>query len=291
MTEPSNALLIARAERAEQRSYLLLFTPALLLVGLFLGGPLGLLFFQSLREGDVFSLVHYARIFQENIYWRTYSDTLQISFIVTLLSIVFGFPLAYAAAVASRGWSALILALVMLPFWTSVLVRTYAWMVVLQRKGIINTTLIELGIIDAPLSLSHNSTAVLIGMLHVMIPFMVFPLYAALSKIPVELTQAGHSLGGNALYVFRRVILPLAAPGVAAGSVLVFILSLGFYLTPELLGGGKTIMVSSLVQRNVELYLQFGAASAVAMVLLAIVCAIFWAVDRVLPVEKIVGMR
>ncbi|MEX0407394.1 ABC transporter permease [Aquibium sp. LZ166] len=291
MTDSSNAALIARAERAEQGSYLLLFAPALLLVGLFLGGPLGLLFFQSLREGDSFSFVHYARIWQEEIYWRTYADTLQISLLVTVLSIVFGFPLAYAAAVASRGWSTLILALVMLPFWTSVLVRTYAWLVVLQRRGIINTTLIDLGIIEKPLSLSHNFTAVLIGMLHVMIPFMVFPLYAALSKIPTELTQAGHSLGGSTFYVFRRIILPLAAPGVAAGSVLVFILCLGFYLTPELLGGGKTIMVSSLVQRNVELYLQFGAASAVAMVLLAMVCTIFWAVDRALPVEKIVGMR
>lgn len=291
MTDLSNAAGIARAERAEQRGYLLLFAPALVLVALFLGVPLGLLFFQSLREGDAFSLVHYARILDEPIYWRTYYETLKISLIVTVLSIVLGFPLAYAAAVASRGWSTLILALVMLPFWTSVLVRTYAWLVVLQRRGIVNTTLMNLGIIDAPLSLSHNFTAVLIGMLHVMIPFMVFPLYAALSKIPQELTQAGHSLGGNAFYVFRRVVLPLSAPGMMAGSVLVFILCLGFYLTPELLGGGKTIMVSSLVQRNVELYLQFGAASAVAMVLLALVCTIFWAVDRVLPVEKIVGMR
>lgn len=291
MTDSSNAALIARAERAEQRSHLLLFAPALLLVGLFLGVPLGLLFFQSIREGDAFSVVHYARIWQEHIYWRTYADTLQISLLVTVLTIVLGFPLAYAAAVASRGWSTLILALVMLPFWTSVLVRTYAWLVVLQRRGIINTTLMDLGLIEKPLSLSHNFTAVLIGMLHVMIPFMVFPLYAALSKIPTELTQAGHSLGGGNFYVFRRIVLPLAAPGVAAGSVLVFILCLGFYLTPELLGGGKTIMVSSLVQRNVELYLQFGAASAVAMVLLAMVCTIFWAVDRVLPVEKIVGMR
>ncbi|GGE14895.1 putative spermidine/putrescine transport system permease protein [Gemmobacter megaterium] len=291
MTDLSNAAGIARAERAEQRGYLLLFLPALLLVLVFLGAPLGLLFVQSLREGDSFSLIHYARILDEPIYWRTYSETLKISLIVTVLSILLGFPLAYAAAVASRGWSTLILALVMLPFWTSVLVRTYAWLVVLQRRGIINTTLLNLGVIDAPLSLSHNFTAVLIGMLHVMIPFMVFPLYAALSKIPQELTQAGHSLGGGAFYVFRRVVLPLSAPGMMAGSVLVFILCLGFYLTPELLGGGKTIMVSSLVQRNVELYLQFGAASAVAMVLLALVCTIFWAVDRVLPVEKIVGMR
>jgi putative spermidine/putrescine transport system permease protein len=282
---------IAKAERAEQRMYLLLFVPALMLVLLFLGLPLAILAFQSFREGDSFTLMHYARIFQEPIYWRTYYDTLKISVIVTLLSIVLGFPLAYAAAVARRGWSTLILALVMLPFWTSVLVRTYAWLVVLQRRGIINTTLLNLGIIDQPLSLSHNFAAVLIGMLHVMLPFMVFPLYAAISKIPTELLQAGHSLGGSPAYVFRRVLLPLSAPGIIAGSMLVFILSLGFYLTPELLGGGKTIMVSSLVQRNVELYLQFGAASAVAMVLLLTVIVIFWAVDRVLPVEKIVGMR
>ncbi|WP_199259715.1 ABC transporter permease [Paracoccus binzhouensis] len=282
---------ITRAERAEQRGYLLLFLPALLLVGLFLGLPLGLLAFQSLREGDAFSLVHYARIFEEPIYWRTYADTLRVSLWVTLLAIALGFPLAYAAAIASRGWSTLILALVMLPFWTSVLVRTYAWLVVLQRKGIVNSTLIALGIIEQPLSLSHNYTAVLIGMVHVMVPFMVFPLYAAISKIPAELLQAGHSLGGGAFHVFRRVLLPLALPGLFAGSVLVFILCLGFYLTPELLGGGKTIMVSSLVQRNVELYLQFGAASAVAMMLLMIVMLIFWGVDRILPVEKIVGMR
>jgi putative spermidine/putrescine transport system permease protein len=282
---------IAKAERAEQRIYLLLFAPALLLVLLFLGIPLAILAFQSFREGDSFTLMHYARIFQEAIYWRTYYDTLKISVIVTALSIILGFPLAYAAAVAPRRWSALILALVMLPFWTSVLVRTYAWLVVLQRRGIINTTLLNLGIIDQPLSLSHNFVAVLIGMLHVMLPFMVFPLYAAISKIPTELLQAGHSLGGSPTYVFRRVLLPLSAPGIFAGSILVFILCLGFYLTPELLGGGKTIMVSSLVQRNVELYLQFGAASAVAMILLVTVLIIFWAVDRVLPVEKIVGMR
>lgn len=291
MTDVPIETAIARAERREQQGYLLLFLPALLLVVLFLGIPLGLLAFQSLREGDSFAIVHYARILNEQIYWRTYADTLKISAIVTALSILLGYPLAYAASVASRGWSALILALVMLPFWTSVLVRTYAWLVVLQRRGIINTALLNLGVIDTPLSLSHSFTAVMIGMVHVMVPFMVFPLYAALSKIPPELLQAGHSLGGGALHVFRRVLLPLSLPGMFAGSVLVFILSLGFYLTPELLGGGKVIMVSSLVQRNVELYMQFGAASAVAMVLLMLVCTIFWTVDRILPVEKIVGLR
>lgn len=271
--------------------YLLLFAPALLLVLLFLGGPLAVLAYQSIHGPDGLTFVNYLRILQEPVYWKTYFDTFKISVLVTILSIALGYPLAYAAAVARGIWSTVILALVMLPFWTSVLVRTYSWLVILQRKGIVNTTLLALGVIDTPLSLSHSFTAVLIGMLHVMIPFMVFPLYAALSKIPSELLHAGHSLGGGPVYVFRRIILPLSLPGVFAGSVLVFILCLGFYLTPELLGGGKTIMVSSLVQRNVELYLHFGAASAVAMVLLATVLLIFWTVNRVLPVEKIVGMK
>ncbi|WP_137391120.1 ABC transporter permease [Rhodoligotrophos defluvii] len=282
---------IAREERKEQRIYLMLFMPAVMLVVLFLGVPLLILAIQSFQEGGHLTLEHYARIFDEPIYWRTYYDTLEISVAVTVLCILLGFPLAYAAAIAPRGWSTLILALVMLPFWTSVLVRTYAWLVVLQRRGIVNSLLMSAGIIDAPLSLSHNTFAVLIGMVHVMLPFMVFPLYAAISKIPQDLLQAGSSLGGSPWYVFRRVLLPLSLPGMFAGSVLVFILSLGFYLTPELLGGGKTILVSSLVQRNIELYLQFGAASAVAMILLLIVFVIFWLVDRILPVEKIVGMR
>lgn len=282
---------LRRAERNEQLLYLLLFVPALLLVIVFLGIPIGILAVQSVYGPEGFTLANYSRILDEAIYWKTYSDTLETSLIVTILTILMGYPLAYAAAVAPKRWSAIILALVMLPFWTSVLVRTYSWLVILQRRGIVNTTLLELGIVDTPLSLSHSFTAVLIGMLHVMVPFMVFPVYAALSKIPQELLWAGHSLGGGAFYVFRRVIIPLSLPGVFAGSVLVFILCLGFYLTPELLGGGKTIMVSSLVQRNVELYLHFGAASAVAMVLLAIVFLIFWGVDRILPVEKIVGMK
>ncbi len=291
MSDMSIEKALARAETNERILHLLLFLPALLLVLLFLGLPLGVLAFQSIYDDGGFTLVHYRRIFEESIYWQTYADTLKISLIVTVLSILMGYPLAYAAAVARRPWSAIILALVMLPFWTSVLVRTYAWLVILQRKGIVNTSLLKLGLIDTPLSLSHNFTAVLIGMLHVMVPLMVFPLYAALAKIPADLLHAGHSLGGSSSYVFRRVVLPLSLPGVFAGSVLVFILCLGFYLTPELLGGGKTIMVSSLVQRNVELYLRFGAASAVAIVLVTLVLVIFWIVDRVLPIEKIVGVR
>jgi putative spermidine/putrescine transport system permease protein len=277
------------ADRSEQRMLLLLFAPALVFVSLFLVLPVLVLAYQSFFENGHLSFANYARIAQEAIYWRTFLKTFEIGVLITLASIVLAFPVAYLAARSSPGWAGLILSLVMLPFWTSVLVRSYAWLVVLQRTGIVNTALVWSGLSAEPLQLSHNYFATFVGMLHVMLPFMIFPLYASISKIPPELLQAGASLGGGTSYVFRRVVLPLVAPGILAGSVLVFILCLGFYLTPELLGGGKVILVSMLVQRNVDLYQQFGAASAVGIVLLILVLAIFWIVDRFLPVEKILA--
>lgn len=282
---------IQRAERSEQRLFLLLFAPALLFVLVFLFLPVLVLAYQSFFETGQFSLINYTRIASEEIYWRTFYETFKVSILVTLLSIILAFPVAYMAARASPGWSALILSLVMLPFWTSVLVRCYAWLVVLQRTGLVNAVLTSSGLVAEPLQLSHNYFATFVGMLHVMLPFMIFPLYAAIAKIPSELLQAGASLGASASYIFVRIILPLVMPGILAGSALVFILCLGFYLTPELLGGGKVILVSMLVQRNVDLYHQFGAASAVGMVLLFLVIGIFWFVDRFVPVERILGAR
>lgn len=282
---------IQRADRTERRLLLLLFAPALLFVSLFLILPVLVLVYQSFFETGHFSFVNYTRIASEDIYWRTFYATFEISALVTLASILLAFPVAYLAARVSPGWSALILSLVMLPFWTSVLVRSYAWLVVLQRTGIVNEFLTFSGIVSEPLQLSHNYFATFLGMLHIMLPFMIFPLYAAIVKIPPELLQAGASLGGNGTYVFFRVILPLATPGILAGAVLVFVLCLGFYLTPELLGGGKVILVSMLVQRNVDLYHQFGAASAVGVVLLLLVIVIFWSIDRLWSIERVLGAR
>ena len=161
----------------------------------------------------------------------------------------------------------------MLPFWTSVLVRAYAWLALLQRTGVINQLLQYLGLVEEPLALVHNTFGTVVATLHILLPFMVLPLYATMQKIPRDLMQAGASLGASPPHAFRRMFLPLSLPGVLAGSTLVFVLCLGFYITPELLGGGRTIMVSMLVSRNVELYDQWGAASAVGVVLLAAVDA------------------
>lgn len=282
---------LAREERKEHTSMLLLLTPALVMVVVLLILPLCWLALQSVQTEEGFSLANYLRIFQETIYWDTFALTFKISFMVTVLSIVMGFPIAYAASRLHGFWANLILICVILPFWTSVLVRAYAWLVLLQRRGLVNQTLMDLGIIDQPLTLMHNTTGTVIGTLHVMLPFMVLPLYSVMKKIPQDLMQASESLGAKPFYTFRRVFLPMAAPGIMAGSILVFVICLGFFITPELLGGGRTILVSMLVQRNVELYHAWGAASAVGLVLLFVVFLIFWGINRFIPIERILGAR
>jgi putative spermidine/putrescine transport system permease protein len=287
----TNAHALAREERREHTWMLVLLAPALGMVVVLLILPLCWLAFQSIQTEAGFSLANYARIFQEAIYWDTFALTFQISFLVTVLSIMMGFPIAYAASRLHGFWANLVLMCVILPFWTSVLVRSYAWLVLLQRRGLVNQTLMGLGIIDQPLNLMHNITGTVIGTLHVMLPFMVLPLYSVMKKIPQDLLQASQSLGARPFYTFRRVFLPMTAPGIMAGSILVFVICLGFFITPELLGGGRTILVSMLVQRNVELYHAWGAASAVGLILLLVVFLIFWGINRFIPIERILGAR
>jgi putative spermidine/putrescine transport system permease protein len=268
----------------------LLLVPALAVIVTLLLVPLLWLAWQSVYH-DGFTLENYRRILAEDVYWHSFLQTFRIAFIVTAATALLGYPVAYVAASLPRRWSIVVLAMVVLPFWTSVLVRAYAWLILLQRTGIINSTLKSLGLIDTPLILVNNEFGTVIATVHILLPFMVLPLYATMQKIPAELTMAGASLGGSPAHVFFRVFLPLSLPGIIAGAVLVFVLTLGFYITPELLGGGRTFMVSMLVSRNVELYNEWGAASSISVVLLVCVFIIFWAASRVIPVERLMGMR
>jgi putative spermidine/putrescine transport system permease protein len=271
-----------RYHRRELGLMLLLASPALAVILALVVLPVGWLMGQSFYDGG-FTLEHYRRIFSEDIYWRSFAQTFRISILVTAFTLALGYPVAYAAATARRPWDLLILAFVVLPFWTSVLVRAYAWLVLLQRTGVINSALDRLGLIGEPLALVHNELGTVVATVHILLPFMVIPLYSVMQKIPHDLMQAGASLGGSPAYLFCRIFLPLSLPGVIAGATLVFVLCLGFYITPELLGGGKVTMVSLVVSRNVELYNQWGAASAVGVVLLVCVFAIFVVVGRVVP--------
>ena len=277
-------------QRREQGLMLALALPALLVMVLLIVLPVGWLAWQSIYH-DGFTLENYRRIISEDIYWRSFALTFEISLLVTVLALLLGYPIAYAASAAPKGLSIIILALVVLPFWTSVLVRAYAWLALLQRTGVINHLLQDLGIIGEPLALVHNTFGTVVATLHILLPFMVLPLYATMQTIPRDLLQAGASLGGSPSHTFWRIFLPLSLPGVLAGSTLVFVLSLGFYITPELLGGGRTIMVSMLVSRNVELYNQWGAASAVGVVLLLGVAIIFLVVSRFIPLDRVLGQK
>lgn len=279
-----------RYQRREQGLMLLLASPAVIVIVALVVIPVGWLMTQSFYDNG-FTLEHYRRIFSEDIYWRSFTLTFRIALIVTVMTLVLGYPVAYAAAHVKRPWDVLILSFVILPFWTSVLVRAYAWLVLLQRTGVTNQLLEGLGLISEPLALVHNELGTIIATVHILLPFMVLPLYSTMQKIPRELMLAGASLGGGPLHTFLRVFLPLSLPGVVAGLTLVFVLTLGFYITPELLGGGRTIMISMVVSRNVELYNQWGAASAVGVVLLVAVLAIFLAVGRIIPLDKMLGQK
>jgi putative spermidine/putrescine transport system permease protein len=268
---------------------LLLMTPALLVIVVLLVVPLAWLSWQSIYH-DGFTLENYRRMFT-GAYLDTFLLTFKLSIIVTVITLLLGYPVAYFAASLPPKLSALVLGMVILPFWTSVLVRTYAWLVLLQRTGMINKSLLAMGLIDLPVQLAYNQFGTIIAMVHILLPFMVLPLYSAMQKIPSNLSQAGASLGGSPLHVFMRVFLPLSMSGVFAGVTLVFVLCLGFYITPELMGGGKSIMVSMVVSRNVEIYNSWGAASAVSVVLLICVFAIFYAASRVVPLEKTLGAK
>ncbi|MGF6574769.1 putative spermidine/putrescine transport system permease protein [Paraburkholderia fungorum] len=284
-TDPS-----VRYRQREDRAMLLLMTPALLVAVVLVVVPLAWLSWQSIYQDGGFTLANYRRVFTE-AYLSTFVLTFRLSLIVTALTLLLGYPVAYFAASISPRWSALVLGMVILPFWTSVLVRTYAWLVLLQRTGLINKALLGMGLIDRPLQLSYNQLGTVIAMVHILLPFMVLPLYSAMQKIPANLSQAGASLGGSPWHVFLRVFLPLSMSGVLAGATLVFVLCLGFYITPELMGGGKSMMVSMIVSRNVDIYNSWGAASSVSVVLLICVFAVFYAVSRVIPLEKTLGAK
>jgi putative spermidine/putrescine transport system permease protein len=287
-----NAADLARAGRREQLGLFALVLPAAAFVVALMVIPLAWLFWQSVTDqSGALTLMNYVRIFTEEGTLATFQRTFVASLVVTAICVVLGYPVAFLAAVSKPRMATIIMVLVLIPFWTSVLVRTYAWLVLLQRTGLVNQFLTWAGVVESPLALVHNLTGSIVGMVHIMLPFIVLTLYSSLAQIPPEFGRAAASLGARPARVFRTVIFPLSLPGLVAGGVFVFVLSLGFYITPELLGGGRTVMVSMLVQRNIDLYFQFGSASAVAFVLLAATLLILWLGDRVVPLGKILADR
>ncbi len=223
----------------------------------------------------------------QRIHITIYLRTLGVAFTVTLMCILLGFPLAYLLAHLRDKTANLLLILVLLPFWTSLLVRTTAWMVVLQKEGVLNSFLQFLHVISEPLPLVHNRFGVVVAMTHILLPFMVLPMYSVMRQIPVAYVRAARSLGADPFTAFIRVYLPQCIPGLGAGALLVFILALGYYITPALLGGSTDQMISYFVADNMGRSLNWGLASALAAILLGAVLVLYAAYDRLVGANNL----
>ncbi|MBN9467211.1 MAG: ABC transporter permease [Bosea sp.] len=282
----ANEEALRRQAHGERRSMLALTLPALLLVGFVVLIPIGWLFWLSFVDKSGFTLIHYQRLLHPT-YLLTLRTTFELAFTVTVVCLLLGYPLAYLASQLPRRWASLVLLCVLFPFWTSLLVRTYAWLVLLQRRGLVNTWLQKLGIIEEPLRLVHNFTGTAIGMTHIMLPFMVLPLYATMKTISEDYMRAAANLGASPIRAFWQIYVPLSFPGLAAGLIVVFVLSLGFYVTPALLGGGRVMMWAMQIERSTTVYADWGAASAMGVVLLVITLGILWLVSRLTGSAKL----
>ncbi len=266
-----------------------LIAPAMLIIGIFMVLPLGLMAYVSILERGINGGVQWgvhtveayvAFLFEENLlgelsvnpdYIRIFARSFILSFVTMAICLTIGFPAAFYMALQPEKYRNLLIFLVTIPFWTNLLVRNYAWILMLRSNGLLNEALLGLGLIEEPIELLYTNVAITIGLVYSFLPFMVLPIYASLEKLDLRLVEAAFDLGANKRRAFLRVVVPLAMPGIAAGCILVFIPSLGAFVTPELLGGSKSMMIGNLIQS------QFGAArnwplgAALAFALLAIV--------------------
>jgi putative spermidine/putrescine transport system permease protein/spermidine/putrescine transport system permease protein len=287
-----NAKKLRAAERREMITILALSLPAIIAVCVVIVIPVGWLFSLSfLDSSGQFSLVNYQKMIEYKSYMRVFRTTFNVSFLTTFLCILIGYPLAYFLSQVPKKYVGLLMLTVLLPFWTSLLVRTYAWLVMLQRNGLINNFAIDLGIWDTPVKLAHNLNGTLIGMVHIMLPFLVLPLYAAMRRIDRQALQAAANLGATPMQAFWQIFVPLSLPGVVAGSLIVFVLCLGFYVTPAVLGGGKVILVSMQITAILEDQFNWGAASALGVVLLVATFIVLLVASRFLKLDAVMFGR
>lgn len=222
------------------------------------------------------------------IYLRLFGRTLLLSAVVTALCILLGYPVAYLLATLPMRYSNLLMILVLLPFWTSLLVRTTSWIALLQREGVINDLAVGIGLIndESRLQMMFNATGTTIAMTHILLPFMILPLYSVMKTIPPSYLRAARSMGANQALAFIRVYMPLTLPGVGAGSILVFILAIGYYITPALVGGQSGTLISNIIAYHMQKSLNWGLAAALSTMLLVGVLALYWLYNRIVGVDN-----
>lgn len=223
------------------------------------------------------TLGNYAR-FTETLYLSIFVDTLVVALITTVLTILLGYPLAYFIAQLPQKWQQPGLILVMIPFWINFLIRSYAWVIILRTQGVLNTILLKFGLIEQPLQMLYNEVAVMLGMVYALLPFMVLPIYVSIEQLDHRLLEAASDLGASPFTAFRKITLPLTMPGIAAGTILVFISSLGMFVVPDVMGGAKSALVGNLIQNQ---FLSardwpFGGALSIVLAVLSLVLIVLY---------------
>lgn len=221
------------------------------------------------------------------IYLQLYGKTLGIALTITILCIILGYPLAWYLSQAPARKANLLMILVLLPFWTSLLVRTTAWIALLQTNGVVNSVLQYLHVIDAPLELLYTRTATIIAMTHILLPFMILPLYSVMRGLDPAYMRAALSMGSRPLGAFMRIVVPLTLPGLSAGALLVFIISVGYYITPALVGGTDGQMISNLIAFHMQQSGNWGLAAALGTLLLVLILVLYWTYDRLVGASNI----
>lgn len=267
----------------------LLLTPLLGLLVFVFFLPIGWFLFQAISESSL-SLVDQVRsvLLSPNISYVLWNTNL-IALIVTLTVLVMAYPIAYALAYSNKLFFTLIIISVIVPYFTSVVVRTYSWMVILGRNGILNQLLLNWGVIDQPLELMYNRMGVIIGMSYVLLPYLVLTLFSAMKGIDYNLIRAAQSMGASGTYTFLKVFLPLSMPGLVSGCLIVFILAIGFFITPALMGGAEDVMIAMLIQREIELNLNWPVAAMLSLALLAVTLVLYAIYYRYTNIERMLG--
>ena len=273
-----------------QGSALALLSPALLLLVVVLIWPVLELTTRSFLDPQG-ALVFYERLIAVPTYFKIFVRTLAFSAVTATLCLVIGYPIAYKLKTSGPIARAAILICILVPFWTNLLVRSYGWLLILNSKGIINTLLLDAGLIKTPLDLVYNETGVIIGMVQIMLPYAILPIYAVMTRLDPHLTDAARSLGAGPIVTFRKIYLPLTLPGIMAAILLVFTISLGFFVIPAILGGARGLFIAQLIAFNINTALNWGMASALSTTLLVSTLILYWVGDRWFNLGAIWGLQ
>jgi ABC-type spermidine/putrescine transport system permease subunit I len=281
--------LPARSRRRRWSLELWILVPILAYLAVFYVYPLGRILVLSVYGSKGFTFDHFVRMITVPVYGQVLMRSFRVATLVTIACFVLGYPLAYFLSRLKPRHVVMVMPIILIPFTISVLVRSYAWMAILGRQGLVNTFLIRLGVIHEPMEILYSDTGVLLGMVHILLPFFILPAYSVMARIDKDLLKAAAIMGAGPARAFLEVFLPLSLPGIIGGGLLVFIQALGFFVTPALLGGPQDTMISMLIELQISQLLNWGFAAALSTVLLIATVGGFLLLTRVVRVSVLWG--